>query len=294
MQQEFTPLVSHGHTGDAVTAAADLGRRDAERQPDPYDLDGDSALVVTRLRHDERVEVTSLEAHLAAPLTARGTATLHDWTHFGDYVQRLGVEHHTTVWAQPDKGRVTAVFDDHADADSPGWRCHTAVLALQADPDWTAWINHNSRLGDQAWFAEHLEGLAHTVADPDPATMLEIAKTFDAKRNINFRSGIRLDSGDVQLTFEETTKAKAGHSGQLEIPAAFTVRAAPYSGMDTVDLSARLRWRITDGELAIGYALLRPDRALRDAMAALVGQIGERISPLPIFLGEPPAAIRKS
>jgi uncharacterized protein YfdQ (DUF2303 family) len=275
-------------TDNAVATAADLGRRDTERRPRSYDLDHTNALVVSRLHADERVEVTDLEGHLPAPLWPRGNATVHDPTHFADYVVRLNWPGHTTVWAQPDKGRVTAVFDDHADADTAGWRRHTAALVLQPDPDWQQWIARHDSLGGQARFAEHLEGLAHTVIDPDPATMLEIATTFDAKRSVNFRSGIRTDNGDVQLRYEETTKAAAGQAGQMEIPAAFTIAVSPYVGLEPVTVSARLRWRITEGELGIGYALLRPDRAVREAMTALVAQISERIAPLPVFLGTVP------
>lgn len=293
MQHQPEPSPVAPGTGDLVSAAADLGRRDAERHLQPYDLDVTSALVVTRLRDDEKVVVTDLESRLAAPFWPRGAATLHDWRHFADYVSRLAVADHTTVWAQPDRGLVTAVFDDHADADTAGWRSHTAVLALQPDPDWGAWLARDNYLGGQAEFAEQVEGLAHTVIEPDAATMLEIARTFDAKRSVAFKAGVRLDSGDVQLTYEETTRAKVGENGRLEVPAAFSILVAPYVGMDAVPLTARLRWRITEGELKIGYALLRPDRALRDAMTDLVEQITARIASVPVYLGDPPASLRQ-
>jgi uncharacterized protein YfdQ (DUF2303 family) len=287
-EHELTTLAS----GDLVTAAADLGRRDTERKLAPYALDENTALAVTRLRSDEIVAVTSLEPYLGAPLAPRGTVTLHDWQHFAEYVNRLTAADHTTVWALPDRGRVTAVFDDHADCDAAGWRSHTAVLQLQPDPDWTEWLKLNRQMVGQATFAEHLEGLAHTVVEPDAATMLEIATTFDAKRSVNFRSGTRLDSGDVELTYEETTKAKAGQSGKVEIPASFMVRVSPYVGMDAVHLTARFRYRITEGELVLGYSLLRPDRALRDGMERLTAQISEQIEP-PVFLGEAPQPVRR-
>lgn len=278
-------------TDNLVAAAADLGRRDAERQPEAYDLDEATALVVARIQRDEHIAVTDLEKHLGAPLAPRGSVTLHDWTHFADYTVRLSDAHRTTVWAQPEQGTVTAVFDDHADHECAGWRRHTATLSLRRDPDWQAWLAGNKSLGGQAAFAELIEDLAHTVVEPDAATMLEIARTFDAKRNVNFRSGVRTDSGDVQLTYEEVTKAKAGHGGQIDIPHAFTVSVAPYIGMEPVTLSARLRWRVADGELAIGYALLRPDRAQREAMDKLVAHLTERIHPLPVYVGVPPSSV---
>jgi uncharacterized protein YfdQ (DUF2303 family) len=273
---------------DLVTAAADLGRRDTERHMRTTSVDSLQPLILGRLRQDERVDVVSLEKHLAFPLRSRGKAELHDPSDFAEYVNRLADLAYTTVWADPDSGRITALFDDHADSESPGWRSHTAVLVLKADPDWTAWLAKDNRPGTQAWFAEHIENLAHTVVEPDPATMLEIARTFDAKRNVNFRSGVRLDSGDVQLQYDETTKAKAGEHGQMDIPAAFTVHIAPFLGVPGADILARLRWRITDGELSIGYALLRPDHVRRDVVSAVIGELRAQLDSVPVYMGLPP------
>lgn len=279
-------------TTDLVTAAADLGRRDAERALTTRAAIPGAPLVVARLRDDERVEVDSLEAHLDAPLRTRGTATLHDPADFTEYVNRLRDVDHTTVWADPDAGRLVAVFDDHADFADPGWRSHTATLVLKVDPDWTAWLALDNKPGGQAQLAEHIENLAHTVIDPDPATMLEIARTFDAHRNVNFRSGVRLDNGDVQLEYEEITKAKAGERGELEIPSAFTIRVAPFLGVQAADISARLRWRIADGQLSIGYALLRPDRVRRDIISSLILEMRGDLDQVPVFMGTPPPAIQ--
>lgn len=276
---------------DLVTAAADLGRRDTDRLITSTTVHPDTSLVVARLRDDERVQVVSLEAHLDAPLRTRGTANLHDPADFTQYVNRLADPAYTTVWADPDAGRLTAVFDDHADNESPGWRSHSATLVLKADPDWTAWVKHDGRLRGQSDFAEHIENLSHTVVDPDPATMLEIARTFDAKRTVAFRSGVRLDSGDVQLQYEETTKAKVGERGELEVPAAFTVRIAPFLGVPPVDITARLRWRITDGQLEIGYQLLRPEHARRDIISALIGEMRGQLDEVPVFMGLPPQPV---
>lgn len=280
------------HTADLVTAAADLGRRDAERALTTRAANPSAPLVVARLRDDELIRVASLEAHFDAPLRTRGMASLHDPGDFTEYVNRLADPSYTTVWADPDAGKLVAVFDDHADAESPGWRSHTATLTLKADPDWAAWLSLDNKPGPQARFAEHIENLAHTVIDPDAATMLELARTFDAKRNVNFRSGVRLDSGDVQLSYDETTKAKAGEHGELEIPSAFTIRVAPFLGVPAADISARLRWRIAEGQLSIGYALLRPDRVRRDIISALIGEMRGKLEDVPVFMGTPPPAIQ--
>jgi uncharacterized protein YfdQ (DUF2303 family) len=280
------------HTADLVTAAADLGRRDTDRELTTTTVHEDTSLVVARLREDERIAVKNLEEHLDAPLRPRGTANLHDPSDFTGYVTRLANPQYTTVWADADRGSFVAVFDDHADFDDAGWRSHTATLALKDDPDWVKWLAWDNKLVGQAQFAEHIENMSHTVVDPDPATMLEIARTFDAHRNVMFRSGVRLDSGDVQLRYEETTTAKVGQKGDLEIPASFTVRIAPFLGVPTVIVPARLRWRITNGELAIGYALLRADHARRDIISTLIDDMRAQLEDVPVYMGTPPPAVK--
>jgi uncharacterized protein YfdQ (DUF2303 family) len=205
-------------TDNLVSAAAELAYRDAERSLTTSTVEQDTALVVARLRADERIEERSLERHLGTPRRNRGTANVHDPSDFAEYIHRLADDATTTVWADPDGGRLVAVFDDHTNSELPGWRSHTATLTLKADPDWQQWLARHNKLGNQADFAEHLEDLAHTVVDPDAASMLEIAKTFDAKRSVNFNSGVRLNSGDVQLTYEETTTARAGEKADSTSP----------------------------------------------------------------------------
>jgi uncharacterized protein YfdQ (DUF2303 family) len=278
-------------TDNLVSAAAELAYRDADRSLRTSTVEQDTAFVIARLRNDERVEERSLERHLGTPRRNRGTANVHDPNDFAEYINRLADDATTTVWADPDGGKLVAVFDDHVDATLPGWRSHTATLTLKADPDWQKWLACHNKLGGQADFAEQLEDLAHTVVDPDAATMLEIARTFDAKRSVNFNSGVRLDSGDVQLTFEETTNARAGEKGRLDVPAAFVISISPFLGVPPAEVQARLRWRIVNRALAIGYALLRPDRVRREIIAGLVGQLRSEIDPVPVFLGFPPPPV---
>jgi uncharacterized protein YfdQ (DUF2303 family) len=271
-----------------VNAAADLGRRDSERALQPYDLDPSSALVVSKILGDERVVVTDLEHHLDSPNRARGTVAIHDPGDFARYVQRIAEPVTTTVWADIDRGTVTALLDDHH-KDGPGWRSHTVRLDLQSDPDWEAWTKRDNTLYAQVVFAEFLEQQMHTVTRPAAADIYEVATTLQAKRNITYASSVRLKSGDVKFTFNEETAAKAGQKGELEIPDEFTLRLAPFAYTSPVELTAKLRYRIEEGQLKIGYKLLRPAEIRRDAFSAIVGGIrGELGEALPVFLGSVP------
>lgn len=276
----------------AVDQIAELARRDAERTPDSYLLSHDTALVVARVRNDETIQVSSLEYHLDTPQRTRGHAVIHDPGDFCAAVNRLANMDHTTVWASVDAGTITAVVNDHATWDQPGWRDHTITLQLQADEDWKAWMALNGELVPQARFAEFIEDVAHTVVRPDNATMLEVASTMVAKREVEFSQSTRLQTGDVLLKFEETTNAKAGTKGDMEVPEQIVVQLSPWRGVQPAQIDGRLRFTIRNGQLAIGYKLIRPDAFRDEVFSRLVQNVEEGLDSVPIYRGTPPTALR--
>jgi uncharacterized protein YfdQ (DUF2303 family) len=160
------------------------------------------------------------------------------------------------------------------------------TLNLPATPDWTLWLGKNGQLLDQAVFAEHIEDGAHCIGDPDPATMLEIAQSFQAHTNVSFKSGSRLTSGETRLQYEEEVNARAGQTGSIEIPDAITLRLQPFEGSPTYEVLARFRYRLAGGNLKLGYRLIRPDIVRREAFLAVGAQITENTG-LPVLAGAP-------
>lgn len=287
------PVVERALT-TGIVDVVDLIRRDTERVPKPYAVDNSSSIVITKLRQDERIEQHDLEHHLDRPRRPRGHARVYDPSDFAGVVNRLADPDHTTVWADVFAGTMTGVINDHADWVDSGWRDHTVTLTLQGDEDWVRWHALDGKGVDQATFAEFVEDVSHTIVRPDAATMLEVATTMSATRNVQFKQGTRLQTGDVQLTCVETTNAQAGAEGNVEIPEKIVVLIAPWLGVEPVELTARLRWRIRQGQLAIGYQLLRSDIARRDAFAQLVtGMRDDLDNAIPVFLGPAPKPLNR-
>jgi uncharacterized protein YfdQ (DUF2303 family) len=288
-----TELIAVPATITVDTTLAELSRQARKLDVNPRRVDDDWSFLLERVRDDESIDVVDLERYLGRPRRQRGTVTVHDWTDFAQLVNRLVDPYHTTVWCNADNGTFTAVFDDHGAEQVAGWRSHTATLKLKADPDWELWLKANNQLMTQEQFALFLEDVAHTVIDPDAATLLEVATTFRATRKADYKGGVRLDNGDVEFSYQEqTTSSAGGKSGKLEIPQTFTVRIAPWRGVDPVDLTARLRYRLTDGQLGIGFSLLRPDRAKDDAFEGIHARLREQIdSDAPMFQGVAPSPV---
>lgn len=276
----------------------DLTRRASYQEPPVgYELDSEGAHVVRVLRDDERIERFSLEGWQETPNRNRGTAVLFDPENFVAYVDRLG-HAGTTVWGNEAASSFTAVFNDHATPHDSGWRDHTAVLQLQDDPEWTAFVQRSGRYMNQIDFAEFLQDYAPSILRPDGATLLEVAMNFKAHRKAEFESAVDLETGDVSFQYTEQTTAKtAPKAGQIEVPREFVVALSPFLGMDPVAVTARLRFNVEKDGLQIGFRLVRPDLVRRDAFAAIRTTIANGLDSLdsigvPVLLGAAPQPVR--
>ncbi len=128
-------------------------------------------------------------------------------------------------------------------------------------------------MGREAPADELVEEGLEDIVEPPAAGMLEVAQSLQAAKSVAFRSGTRLQDGQVQLVWEETIEAKAGQKGDLTIPEVFVLGLCPYEGSDPFRVRARLRYRINDGALQMGYVLDRPE----DVLEAAFGVVKDRV-----------------
>lgn len=290
----------------AVNAAAAWGRRYVEATERPYEGTGDAAdhVRVYRTLDDEQLTTVDYERFQYVPNRARGGATFDQPDSFAQYVTELheGVESTPTrMYAVTEERQVTAVFNDHRTATTPGWRDHTATYGALVDEDWQAWRSRDGNLSDQVGFGEFLEDHLHNIVRPDgaeyakyptAAEVLQAALQLTARRQGSFKSSTRLDNGDVEFAFEQTTQATAGGS-QVAVPERFCLQLSPFVGHPPVLVNARLRYRATDQGLRIGFRLMRPDQAERDAFEAITREIASGTpEDVPLLWGRPPAPVR--
>jgi uncharacterized protein YfdQ (DUF2303 family) len=119
-------------------------------------------------------------------------------------------------------------------------------------------------------FRSHLPNFA----DPTAADMLELAQTFQATTKVDFASSQRVKSGETQLNYTEQQAAAAGKKGQLAIPDTFDIGVQVYDQVGAAyKVTARFRYRITGGELRLGYRLNRPTDVLQAAFDEVVGHV---------------------
>lgn len=222
-------------------------------------------------------QVVDMEHHLAAPMRATGNTNFYDEASFIHFVNETK-NPDTRIYFQANPVRFRAVFNDHQAASAggvPGWRDFSATYDAPLSVEWKLWLGASGKKMTQADFAQFIEDNAPDIVTPAPAEFVELSHTLQAKKTVNFASGIRLQDGSNQLTFEETATATAGAKGQLVIPEIFTLGIPVLEGGDRYSVQARLRYRIADAKLSIWYELVRPHKIIEDVVAVTRSRIAE-------------------
>lgn len=262
----------------------------AVAEPHPLPLDAPSSLVIPEGFEHVIVHPEDEFAHLKpTPARVTGDVNVDDVDSLLAYIDRHG-DDDATIWADADSGKFRAVLNDHArrnaEGERAGWGDHRAHLQLRTTPEWDFWMRLDGKLVEQDDFAEHIEDGQRELHSPDPATMLDIAQSFQATSGASFKKATRVQDGQVQLNYTEDVQAAAGAGGDIAIPATFQLAIAPYVGCPAYAVTARFRWRLRGAMLTLGYKLDRPEDVKRDAIKALVEKVREAHGDR-VFLGRP-------
>lgn len=229
-----------------------------------------------------------LQPHQQNPRRVKGTATVTDTASWLAYFEKHG-DMFAEVYGDVTTSTVTAILNAPTGPITPGWGDHRVVLKLTHSAAWAKWIALNDTFMAQEAFAEHLEDRTPDLVEPDAATMLELAQSFQATTGVQFESGSRLQSGQRRFTYLETTEAKAGTRGELSVPTSIQIQIPVWRGVAiVVPMTARLRFRAQREGLKLGYVLDRVDDVLDAAWASLLGELTETL-PVTVLAGKAPS-----
>lgn len=247
-------------------AVADLALRASEIQK----IDGTPIAMLPA-----SVKAVDLEQHLAAPTRKRGTIRANDVESFCHVIARHGVTETTEIYRTTTPPRFEAVFNAHAlgGAGAPGWADFRAVYDCPLSVEWKEWTGADGRKMNQADFAQFIEDNLPDIVEPAAATMLEVSRTLEAKKKVNFASGIRLSNGQQEFTYEEQIQGTA-QKGRLQVPEVFFLGISVFEGGPRYRVPARLRYRISDGgALTMWFDLERPHKIIEDAVTEIVNAV---------------------
>lgn len=230
--------------------------------------DGDYAVL------PEGHTLQDLEEYQERPRRIEHAISVSTARSFIKYVTDFSTDY-SVVFAYLKQQQFKAVLDYHHPVNGAGWCDHTVTYSCPIDIRWKTWTGQNGNPLKQVDFARFIEDNQIDIVKPLGADILAIAKELQAKKAIEFKSGQNLSNGDIQFTYNETTN---GAAGQLAIPETFTLGIPVYEEGDKYEVTARLRYRISDGGLVLWYDLLRPDRMEEDAFKAVETEINKGLA----------------
>lgn len=246
----------------------------------------------------EGFKVAELASLLPVPARKRGTAVLNDAESFvAVVIDQKTAE--TRIFSTINPPTFTAVFNHNAA--TAGWGDHKAQYNAPLAPEWLAWTAMDGKKVGQVDLAQFIENNlvdvvfidktaegtpAGEVGSPDGSTLLEVCRTLEAKKKVDFKSAIRLADGSTQFTYDEDVQGSA-RQGQLAVPEQFSLGIPVFENGAKYRADVRLRYRIQDGgNLIMWLELIRPQKIIEDAVKQLRADIAAQTE-LPILNGSP-------
>lgn len=223
----------------------------------------------------------SIEEYRQAPQRRRGTATADTLKSFVDLVNRHkddgSVIFGKTTYPDP---RLTAVMN-YDGAASTGARHgdHRIVYAFPLTEEFKTWVKLNGQQMDQTKFAVFLEEHSAELAAPSdaevneyqrlfgeafatPSEVIELSRHLEVFVSAKAKQGIRLQTGERVVEFSEEHQNAKGE--KVVIPGIFMVSVRAFIDGDPVRIPARLRYRISGGDISWFYQLYRWESYLRE------------------------------
>lgn len=221
------------------------------------------------------------------PVRKKANVRVLDGPSFCEYF-KLFSDEDSRIFADETRASVVAILDYHHKGENqPRWGEHRVTLSLQFSEQWQRWTQASGKKMTQEEFAEFLEQNGIDISDPTPAAMMDVARDLQAKTDVEFGSGLRTQSGQVQLTYSETVKATVG-KGNIEVPDRFKVFIPVYVSGESVFLNALLRFRINQGKLTFWFDLVRKEDAQRRAFVDVRDRIARELAVM-VINGSPAA-----
>lgn len=231
----------------------------------------------------EGYKVESLEPLGVVPWRKTAAVTMRDAASFCEYIDRQGGR--PSIYGRRDDGSFVAILDDNT-YDGPDWRSHRVTFAVQSTKEWKVWNLTSGKKMTQTDFATFIEDNLPDIINPVGAEMLEMCRLLEAKKRVEFVSGVRLANGENELSYQESISGTVGN-GKLPVPEAFTIAVQPFEGADRFSVEARLRYRIGDDKkLVMWFDLDRPHKVLEVAISD-VWKLIEEILGVTILNGTP-------
>lgn len=183
--------------------------------------------------------------------------------------------------------RIVAVLDYHGQARAeqphavPGRAQHVATLQCPFDVDYDKWRGKFGKFLEQKEMLEFLEDMIHTIAAPPAADLLEAMGDIEIERVVKFKSYRNDKNGNVSIGYEEKDGDRT-RSGEFSLPDHVDIVVPIFQGGPSVLLTAKLRLRMKDGDLGLGFSVPGIEVKEREAFRAIGEDVRNRTA-VPVF-----------
>lgn len=239
---------------DALLAGVQLGSMEVK------EIQGVPAVMVP-----EGMQVALYPELMPSPGRLSQKITTDTAQDFIEYFNNFSTED-SVIFCNTERGEFTGVIDYHAENKRPGWCEHRVTHRCKTTKEWDAWNANNGKKMTQVDFAYFIEQNLDEIASPPSAQMLEIVLTLKSQTKVHFDSGQRLTDGQVQLRYHEEIESGAGPKGELKIPETIGIGVRVFEGGDAFSVTARFRYRMSEGKVHMWYDLVRPEKVRDTAL----------------------------
>jgi uncharacterized protein YfdQ (DUF2303 family) len=244
----------------------------------------------------EGFELKSLETYKEFPTHVRGNVHLYHPDSFVEYWKRFAGPA-SLIFADVQTPALVGILDYHEPTDThegqlgpeARWGYHRLTFNFRKTKEWKTWEGSNGKQMKQVEFAQFIEDNLPDIFEPAAADMLEMVQHFEAKKSVNFSSGVRLNNGQVQFKYEETIATGAAQQGVFSVPDTFKLAIAPFEGSANYKIDVRFRYRIEREGLQLRYELVRPHKIIEDAVNTIVTAVQDQLGDKVILSGTPSA-----
>lgn len=231
-------------------------------------------IVTTEAEHfmvvPKDTDVVSLRQFQFAEKPARKQATVkvRDVAGFASYFNRFA-DPDSMVFGAPKSFTMKAFLDYHAPLDGEARNLrHILILEMEQTTRWKTWFGMNRQAKPQDEFASFIEDNKADIFSPDgsnfptAADMVEIARSLEAASSYNFKQVTNLKNGERTVQYNEVINGVAGPNGELKIPDEFMIRLPIFLNQRPVEVTCRLRFRLSSGKLSMWFDMVRVDEML--------------------------------
>lgn len=173
---------------------------------------------------------------------------------------------------------------------APGWRDFGASYLCPQSVEWVRWMKNSQHAADgerkavmtQQDFMQFMEDNLPDIIKPTSSHLLQAVHSFEAKKDVAFKSAMRLQDGSVTFAYTESINEVA-QEGKLSLPEQFTILIPVFEGGTKYELDARLRYRVGNGGLKLWYELVRPHKVLEHAFNTVLDEVLKGVVDVPVY-----------